>query len=139
RIVDLVGPCAQTRIQSSERPLGVVLGIDGFGDLTHMRGELRIASQIMNELGVGRAEEPFTDGPKPGLAWWPSLLRALEAREQRVEIQAVELLAAIDDEALGKAAVAADALPQDHHARTVPGRSKWQKARHPPAGQGIGR
>src|SRR6266705_1255518 len=138
RIVDLVGPCAQARIQSSERPLGVALGIDGFGDLTHLRGELRIASQIMNELGVGRAEEPFTDGPKPGLAWWPSLLRALEAREQRIEIQAVELLAAIDDEALGKAAVAADALPQDHHAGTVAGRIKCQKERQQPAGEGIG-
>src|SRR2546427_7387834 len=138
RIVDLVGPCAQARIQSSERPLGVALGIDGFGDLTHLRGELRIASQIMNELGVGRAEEPFTDGPKSGLAWWPSLLRALEAREQRVEIQAFELLAAIDDEALRKAAVAADALPQDHHAGTVAGRIKRQKERQEPAGAGIG-
>src|SRR2546426_11806300 len=111
RVIDLVGPCAQARIQSSKRPLSVALGIDGLGDLPYRRGELRIPREIVNELGVGRAEEPFTDGPKPGLAWWSGLLRALEAREQRVEIQAVKLLSTIDDEALGKAAVAADALP----------------------------
>src|SRR5262245_1546238 len=138
RVVDLVGPCAQAFVEFSERLLRVALGIDGLGDLPHLRGKLRIASQIMNELGVGRAEEPFTDGPKPGLGWWPRLLRALEAREQRVEIQAVELLAAIDDKALRKTAMAADALPQDHHAGTVAGRIKREKERQQPAGEGIG-
>src|SRR6058998_1721129 len=111
RVIDLAGPCAQARIPSSKRPRRVALGIDGLGDLPYRRGELRLPREIVHEWGVGRAEAPCTDGPKPGLAWWSGLLRALEAREQRVARQAGTRLATIDDEALGKAAVAAAALP----------------------------
>src|SRR5437588_10840137 len=73
-------------------------------------------SQVMNKLRVGHTEQPFTHGAEARVGRRPRLLRAFIASQEQVEIDAVELAPAVDDNALRKASVATDAFSHDHHA-----------------------
>ena len=72
----------------------VVPRIDALSHAGRMGG-LRVSRQVVKELFVGGAKQPLAGGPEAGLCRWPCLLRDLAARQQRFEVDAFELPAAI--------------------------------------------
>src|SRR6266851_1761378 len=88
-------------------------------DLSDVAHDLSVAPQIVNKLGVCGAEEPFTDGAKPGLCGWSRFLGAFISGQECFEICALELAAAINDDGLRQTAMASNTVAQNHHARSV--------------------
>ena len=69
----------------------------------------------------------LTNGAEPRLGWRPGLLGAFVACEQGFEVKALEFLATVYHEDLGKTAMTSHALSQNHHAGAVAG---WIKGKH---------
>ena len=130
-VIEFVGPLAQTMVKRFQSPDGVILRVNAGGHLAHVLGDLRISRQTVDQLRAG-SKEPFTNGSKPWLGRGPGFLGAFIARQQRLEVDAVELLSTVDDQDLRKASVPPNAFPQDHHAgsigRRVEGQEEGQQA-----------
>src|SRR5258707_3210821 len=110
RVIHVVGPDHEVPVEVSQRPHRLPLGIDRFGDLANLLGDLRIASQIEDKLRVRRAKKPFNDR---AISWFcpgSGGLRAGVVGKQRLEVHAAEVWATINDECLREATVAPDAL-----------------------------
>ena len=60
-VVNFIGILAKSRMQFGERPGNVIFRVDGFGHLPNIFRNLRVATKVMDELGVGGIEESFTD------------------------------------------------------------------------------
>ena len=101
RIVNLKEIFAQPFFQCDQSPHGVLLGADRLRYLPHVTRDLRVAAQIMDELGVRRAEQSFTDRPKACLRRWTRFLGHFIASQQSFEIGALELRATINHKNLG--------------------------------------
>src|SRR2546421_6278206 len=85
------------------------LGINRCGDLAHLLGNLGIASQVVDELSIGRAKKPFNDRP---IAWFRPGARSLGAGvvgEQGLKVHTAEVRAPIDHQGLRQPSVAPDA------------------------------
>src|ERR1017187_458595 len=117
-VVEVVRPLAQAIVQKLQRPHSVFLGINTGGHLADVLGDVGVSRETVDELGAG-SKTPFAHGTKAWLSGWPSFLDAFVAREQRLEVDAFELLSAVDDHDLRKTPMAANAFPQDHHARSI--------------------
>jgi hypothetical protein len=92
----------------------------------------------VHEAGVGRAEQPLAHRAEARLGAGTRLLGAFVAGQQRLEVEARELGAAVDHHGLRQALVPTDALAQDQHrgaiARRVEGEGDGEQ---PPRG-GVG-
>src|SRR5713226_8096294 len=131
-VVEFVCPVAQAIVQELQRPHGVFLGINTGGHLAHVLRELGVSRKTVDELGAG-SKKPFAHRSKAWLSGWPSFLGAFVAREQRLEVDAFELVAAVNNQDLRKTPMAANAFPQDHHARSIGWRIETQvEAEHTP-------
>src|SRR5215469_10414657 len=117
-VIEFVGPRAQSTVEELQRPHSMVFWIDAGGHLAHVLGDLGVPGQTVNQLGAG-SKEPFADGSKTWFGRGPSLLRAFITRKQRLEVDALELFAAIDDQDLRETPMTANALSQDHHAGAI--------------------
>src|SRR5260370_37322009 len=124
-LAEFVRPLAQAIVQELECPHGVFLGINTGGHLADVLGDVGVPRETVDELGAG-SKEPFAHGTKAWLSGWPSFLGAFKAREQRLEVDAFDLLAAFDDQDLREPPMAANAFPQDHHARPIGWRIETQ-------------
>src|SRR5580658_3032789 len=97
-------------------PRGVVPGIDTLRHLAGTSGGLRVSGEIVEELLVCGSKQALACGAEAGFCRRSGLLRNLAARQERFEINAVELFAAIENQNLRHAAMPAYAFTQDHHA-----------------------
>ena len=106
RVIHFVGPGHEVAVEISQRPHRLPLGIDRFGDLANLLGDLRIAGQIEEELCVRCAKKPFDDRAISGFCPGSGGLRAGVVGKQRLEVYAAEVRATINDECLRKATAA---------------------------------
>jgi hypothetical protein len=60
-VVHLIGPGHQVAVEITQRPDGMLLRIDSFGDLANVFRQLGIAREGMHKLSVGRAKKPLND------------------------------------------------------------------------------
>src|SRR6266566_6949797 len=103
------GPFAQVGVQVTECPHSVALGINRFGHLADVFGELGVTGQIVHKLCIGRAKQALNDrsvtrfGPRSGR------FRAGVVRKPRLEIHAAEVWTSIHHQGLGKPSIAPDA------------------------------
>ena len=81
-VVDFIGPGHEVAVEVAERPDRVVFRIDRFGDLTHLPGDLGIASEVVDKLGIRRSKKPLTDRPIARLSPGPTRLRTGVVRQQ---------------------------------------------------------
>src|SRR6266542_1842586 len=102
RVIKLVGELAETQEKVAQRPYSVVLGVDRLGDLSCVLHELGVSSEVMNEHRVGGAKETLANTTETGLSRRSCLFRAFVAREKRLEVNAFELCAAVDNDHLRK-------------------------------------
>ena len=109
-------------MQLRQGPYRKPFRIHGLGDLADVPHDLGIALEIVNELRVRRAKQPFARGTEPRFSRRPSLLRAFIAGQQRFKIRAFELAPSVDYEDLRKPAESPDTFAQGHHAGTV---ARW--------------
>src|SRR5262245_7876985 len=59
RIINLVGPLREARMEPSQRPHRLCFGVDRFRDKTNLTCELRIAEKVIKELrGRGPIMKP---------------------------------------------------------------------------------
>src|SRR5687767_1086205 len=96
-VVELVRPLGQAIVQELQRPDGVFLRINTRGHLADVLGDLGVSREAVYLLGGG-SKKPFANGSKPWLSRWPSLFGAFVAREQRLKVDAFELLSAVNDQ-----------------------------------------
>src|ERR1039457_272248 len=100
-IVNLEDVFAEAFFERAQSPHSLSLWVDRFRQVPYVASNLRVAAQIMNELCVCGAEQPFANRAETGLRRRTSLFRDLVAGQESFEIGALELKAAIDDEDLG--------------------------------------
>src|SRR5439155_8778595 len=128
---------AERVMQFREMPERLALGIDRLGHLADITRDLGIAFEVVDELGVSRAEEPLDHRSEPRFCWWAGLLGAFVPRQQSFEEDATEFSSPVDNEHLGQVRVAAYAFPQDHHTRAVTGGIEGQVHSKHTAAKGI--
>src|SRR5271156_1071034 len=109
-------------MQLRQRPCCKPLWVDRLGNLPDVPRNLRVASQIVDELGVHNTEIPLADRAESRLRRRPCFLRAFIPRQQCLKVRASKLATSVDNQNLRKSAKAANAFAQDHHARTV---ARW--------------
>jgi Transglycosylase len=108
-VIDLVRVLDQSFMQFLERPRRMIPGIDALGHLAASR-RLRITLQVIKELLVGGAKNALAGGAESGLRRWPRLFCYFASRQQRLQINTLELLAAVEHKNLGHASMPANTL-----------------------------
>src|SRR5260370_35243054 len=102
RVVQVLGDLAETQEQDAQRPHSVVSRVDRLGDLSGVLHELGVSYEVMNEHRVGGAKETLANTTETGLSWRSCLFRAFVTREKRLEVNAFELRATVDNDHLRK-------------------------------------
>src|SRR5205823_6451307 len=106
---DLVCVLGQSPMQFFEWPRHMIPRIDTLGDLAASR-RLCIALQVMKELLVGGAKNALAGRAEAGFSRWPRLFCDFASCQQRLEIDTLELFAAVKYKDLGHASIPANAL-----------------------------
>ena len=125
-------------MQVWQRPCRECLRVHRLGDLPDITRDLRIAFQVVNELGVRRSKQPFARRSEPRLGRRSCLLCAFVPRQQRLEISALKLAAPVYNQNLRKSSESTDAFPQGHHAGSIARRIERQVEGKRPARECVG-
>src|SRR5208283_4248052 len=101
RIVDLIGVFTESAVQLFQRPRGMIPRIYTLGDQAVTTGRLRVALKVVKKLLVGGPENALAGGAKARFCRRPRFLGNFTACQERFEIGAFKLLAAVHHQNLG--------------------------------------
>src|SRR6266699_1791394 len=79
RLVNVIEKFCEPLMQFRKRPDRERLRSNSLRDLTDIAGNLGISPQVVNELGVGRSKQPFTNRAKSCFRWRSVFLNAFIA------------------------------------------------------------
>lgn len=95
RVIDFMGIFGQSLMKLFKWPDRLSFGIHRLGHLPRPNRKLRVALQIVDELGIGCSEEPFANRAETGFRGGPDLLGRFISCEECLKVGALELTPAI--------------------------------------------